>query len=137
MADAASHDAKTLVRGFLEALWSGDKTGAKAPFAADAQWWFRPSLGYPQPMHPHDAIDVVMDDMIGQFDTSQPFTVELHHLFAEQGEVAAEYTATGTTIRGRQYQHRYLLRASVQNGKIVTIRPWADTKYFLETLYGD
>lgn len=128
---------KHIVGGFLEALWSGDKVAAKAPFSVDAEWWFRPSLGYPQPMHPHAAIDVVMDDMIGQFDTDQPFTVELHHLFAEDGEVAAEYTATGTTRRGKRYEHRYLLRASVRGGQITTVRPWADTKYFLETLYGD
>ena len=128
---------KEIVKTFLEALWSGDKTGAKEQFSSDAEWWFRPSLGYQRPMSCSDAIDVVMDDMIGRFDPDKPFNVELHHIFGEGGEVAAEYTATGTTIRGRDYRHRYLLRASVEDGKIKTIRPWADTKYFLETLYGD
>lgn len=132
-----SPEPKELVRTFLEALWSGDKTTAKSVFAADAEWWFRPSLGYQSPMHPSKAIDIVMDDMIGRFDVNKPFEVELHHLFAEGNEVAAEYTATATTVTGRDYRHRYLLRASVKDGQIVTVRPWADTKYFLETLYGD
>lgn len=129
--------AKAVVRDFLEALWGGDKDGAKAAFADDAEWWFRPSLGYKCPMPCTQAIDIVMDDMIGQFDTEKPFNVELHHLFGEGEEVAAEYTATGTTLKGRAYEHRYLLRATVRDGAIVTVRPWADTKYFLETLYGD
>ena len=132
-----STDPKQLVRTFLEALWSGDKATAKSVFAKDAEWWFRPSLGYKSPMHPSEAIDIVMDDMIGRFDPDMPFEVELHHLFAEDGEVAAEYTATATTVTGLDYKHRYLLRASVRDGKIVTVRPYADTKYFLETLYGE
>jgi ketosteroid isomerase-like protein len=132
-----SAESKKIVRTFLEALWSGDKETAKSSFAEDAEWWFRPSLGYKTPMHPAEAVDIVMDDMIGRFDENKPFNIDLHHLFAEDGEVAAEYTATGTTVAGREYNHRYLLRASVRDGKIVTVRPWADTKYFLETLYGD
>jgi ketosteroid isomerase-like protein len=130
-------EAKTVARGFLEALWSGDKATAKSLFADDAVWWFPPSLGYPRPSPAARAVDIVMDDMIGRFDLAQPFTVELHHLISEAGEVAAEYTATATTVTGRNYDHRYLLRFSVASGKITTVRAWADTKYFVETLYGD
>ena len=132
-----SEPAKTVVRTFLKALWSGDKETAKSTFADDSEWWFRPSLGYKAPMPCFEAVDIVMDDMIGRFDVAKPFSVEMHHLIGEGGEVAAEYTATGTTTSGREYKHRYLLRASVRDGKIVTVRPWVDTKYFLETLYGD
>jgi len=130
-------DPKDVVRTFLEALWSGDKETAKAQFQTQANWYFRPSLGYETPMACSKAVDVVMDDMIGRFDAEKPFDVELHHLFGEGGEVAAEYTATGTTVTGRPYRHRYLLRASVHGGKINTVRPWMDTKYFIETLYGE
>ncbi|MEM1103431.1 MAG: nuclear transport factor 2 family protein [Pseudomonadota bacterium] len=126
-----------VVRTFLEALWAGDKAAAKAQFADESEWWFRPSLGYQRPMPGPEAIDVVSDDMIGRFDPAKPFNVEVHHLFGEGGEVAAEYTATGTTVSGREYRHRYLLRASVSDGKITTVRPWVDTKYFLDTLYGE
>ena len=135
MSDA--EQAKAVVRRFLEALWSGDRDTAKSVFADDAEWWFRPSLGYKTPMHPVEAVDIVMDDMIGRFDPDASFTVDLHHLFGEGGEVAAEYTARGTTRTGRNYEHRYLFRASVRDGQIVVVRPWADTKYFLETLMED
>ena len=127
--------AKQVVRDFLDGLWSGDRGKAKAQIGDDAQWWFLPSLGYERPMRPRDAIDIVMDDMIARFDADKPFEVQLHHLLADGGEVVAEYTATGTTLSGRQYEHRYCLRASVSDGRIQSLRPWADTKYFLDTLF--
>lgn len=129
-------DPKEIVRTFLEGMWSGNKSQAKSVFAENAEWWFPPSLGYASPVHPFEAIDIIIDDMIGRFDPNQPFEVELHHLIAEGDEVAAEYTATGVTSSGRQYKHRYLMRASVKDGRIVTVRPWADTKYFVDTLFG-
>jgi ketosteroid isomerase-like protein len=135
VADAGG--ARALVHRFLQCLWHGDKAGAKACFAEGAEWWFRPSLGYPAPMPCSDAVDIVMDDMIGRFDVNEPFDVDLHHLLADGDEVLAEYTARGTTVSGKAYRHRYALRASVGEGGIRTVRPWVDTKYFLETLYGD
>lgn len=129
--------AKQLVRRMLTGLWTGDKELAKSTIAADAEWWFLPSLDYPRPMHPDQAIDIVMDDMIGRFDASKPFEVTLHRLIAEGSEVTVEYTAVGTTINGLVYDHRYCLRATVVDDKIKTVRPWADTRYFLDTLYGD
>lgn len=132
-----SEESKAVVKAFLEALWVGDLDTAKAQFSDDSEWWFRPSLGYKRPMSCPEAIDIVTNDMIARFDTEKPFDVEWHHLLGDGSEVAAEYTATATTVSGRAYKHRYLLRASIAGGKIKTVRPWADTKYFLETLYGD
>ncbi|RMB07917.1 nuclear transport factor 2 family protein [Eilatimonas milleporae] len=130
-------DARTVVKAFLEAMWSGDKAAAKAAFSEDAQWWFLPSLGYQRPMPAGDALDIVMDDMIGRFDTDKPFTVDLHHLIADGGEAAAEYTARAILKTGRPYENRYLLRASVAGDRIVSVRPYTDTKFFLEELYGE
>lgn len=132
-----SKSATGIVRTFLEALWAGETDNAKAQFSDESEWWFRPSLGYRRPMPGPDAIDIVFNDMIGRFDPDKPFNVDVHHIFGEDGEVAAEYTATGTTMTGREYKHRYLLRATVVDDKIRTVRPFVDTKYFLETLMED
>lgn len=119
---------EAVVREFLEALWRSDRAGAKAPFAPDAQWWFLPSLGYPRPMLATAAIDAVLDDMIAAFDESVGLSVTMLAMMSnEAGEVAADYVARSQTPDGTVYENRYVLRASVQDGRITCVMPYTDT----------
>lgn len=121
-------EAKDVVHAYLTALWASDREGAKAQLADHCQWYFLPSLGYPTPMSGHEATDAVLDDMMAAFDADAEFAVEWNCLLGNDREVAAEYTARGTDTEGNSYVNRYCLRADVENGKIVEIRPYTDTK---------
>lgn len=124
---SAGHEA--VVERFLRALWAGDRDGAKAPFAPDAQWWFLPSLGYPRPMRASDAIDAVLDDMMGAFADGATLHVELTAMMSNaDGEVAADYSARSVMQDGTAYENRYVLRATVMDGAISCVMPWTDTQ---------
>lgn len=121
---------EAVVMAFLTALWRSDREGAKRSFAADAQWWFLPSLPYPRPMPARDAIDHVLDDMIFAFDGDTPLSVSVHAVMSnDAGEVAADYSASCLTRSGQPYENRYVLRATVRAGQIVEVRPYTDTQY--------
>jgi uncharacterized protein len=119
-----------IVMSFLQALWRGDRAASKAPFADDAEWWFLPSLPYPRPLNAKVAIDNVLDDMISAFDPSVGLHVDVHSVMTDGGgEVAADYSARSTTRSGKAYANRYVLRATVKDGKIICVRPYTDTQY--------
>lgn len=119
---------KEVVKTFLEALWRSDFDGAKSCFAPDAQWFFMPSLGYPQPLTAYQALDHIRDDMFSAFDKNTTLDVRWEHLIAEGDQVAAEYIAYSKTRSGKPYENRYCLRATVKNGRIVHVRPYTDTQ---------
>ena len=120
----------TPVLEFLHALWRGDRDGAKQPFAADATWWFLPSLPYPRPMAARDAVDAVLDDMIAAFDPAIGLKVEMHSMMTDGvSEVAADYSARSVTRSGKEYENRYVLRASVRDGLIEEVRPFTDPNH--------
>lgn len=120
--------AKDIVEAYLRALWASDREGAKQHLAERCDWYFLPSLGYPRPMAGHAATDAVLDDMMRALDADKDFAVEMHCLLGDERHVAAEYTARGTDAEGKPYENRYCLRADVEGGKIVEIRPYTDTK---------
>jgi len=120
---------QTVMR-FLRALWDGEREAAKAAFADDAEWWFMPSLPYPRPMRAHDACDAVLDDMIAGFDPDIGMHIEVHAVMSNvEGEVAADYSAISTTRAGASYENRYVLRATVDNGRIRCVRPFMDPNH--------
>lgn len=118
---------------FLRALWVSDRDGAKRPFADNAEWWFLPSLPYPRPMRAGDAIDRVLDDMISAFNPAHGLKVEVHAVMSDgAGEVAADYSATSVTRSGHPYANRYVLRATVKDGRIICVRPFTDPNHLSE-----
>ena len=46
-----------------------------------------------------------------------------------------EYTARGTTRSGAVYENDYLVRMTVRDGRIVSIRPYFDTHRVHHLLY--
>lgn len=131
-----SEDPKTVVKTFLEAFWREDLASAKACLAPNAEWWFAQSLPYPRPCPAAEALDRVATDMFTAFDPNDALRVQWEVLFAEGEEVAAEYSARGRTRTGKVYANRYCMRATVRNGRIVSLRPYTDTKYLTEVLLG-
>lgn len=131
-----SEDPKTVLKTFLEAFWLEDYATAKTFLAPDALWWFAQSLPYPHPCPAAEAVDHIARDMMTAFDPVDKLKVQWEVLFAEGDEVAAEYTARGKARNGNAYRNRYCMRATVKKGKLVTLRPFTDTKYLTEVLLG-
>jgi ketosteroid isomerase-like protein len=127
--------AKALGLEFLQAFWSGEFDKAYALCASDASWVFQTSLHNPREATVGEAVRWLSDTLMLGFDTASGYAVTLRDAIGEQGEAAIEYSATGRTRRGETYLNHYVVRFSVAEGKITSIRPYFDTHYASKMLH--
>lgn len=123
-----------IARLFLEAFWRGAPQEGAALCAPDAVWTFQKSLRSPRIAPVPEAIQWLTDTLVGGFDPESGYTVEVANCIAEGEEVAMEYSARGRTRRGEIYENNYLVRFTVRDGLIRSIRPYFDTHYVHRTL---
>jgi hypothetical protein len=122
-------DNREIAQAFLQAFWNGAPQEGVALCAPDAVWTFQKSLRQPRHAAIPEAIDWLMSRLVGEFDPDSGYTVEVHNTIAEGDEVAMEYTARGRTRRGDLYENNYLVRFTIRDGRIVSVRPYFDTYY--------
>ena len=127
-------DAKTLAREFLQAFWDGDPARGVALCAPDAVWTFQKSLREPRYAPIAEAIDFLNERLVGEFDPDSGYEVEVHNVIGDGDEAAVEYSAEGRTRRGDVYRNDYLVRFTVADGQITSVRPYFDTHYVHKVL---
>ncbi len=120
---------KQLALAFLQAFWDGDPERGAALCAPDARWTFQKSLRSPRSAAVREAIDWLNDTLVSGFDPDSGYQVEVHNAIATDEEAAIEYTATGKTRAGKRYENNYLVRFTVRDGRITSVRPYFDTHY--------
>ena len=127
-------DSADIARRFLEAFWAGTPEEAYALCAPDAQWTFQKSLREPRYASVPEAVDWLNEKLVGEFDPDSGYTVDVHNTVAQGDEAAIEYTARGKTRRGDIYENNYLVRFTIRNGLITSVRPYFDTHYVHKVL---
>jgi uncharacterized protein len=120
-------DARAVAVGFLEAFWRGDIPAALAACAPDAVWTLQASLRPERHVPVPVAIDFLMSRLVSGFAPESGYTVTFRNAIAEGDEVAVEYAAAGRTRAGDHYSNDYLVRFTVRDGRIVSVRPYFDT----------
>lgn len=118
-----------IARRFLQAFWDGEVDKGLALCADDARWTFQKSLRSPRHAGIREAVDWLNDTLVSGFDPDSGYEVEVHNTIAEGGEVAMEYTARGRTAAGDVYENNYLVRFTIREGMIRSVRPYFDTLY--------
>jgi hypothetical protein len=128
-----SGDAKSIGLAFLQSFWDGDPERGMALCAPGARWRFQKSLHAPQEVPVREAVQWLNETLVAEFDPTG-YTVQLSNAIGEGDEAAIEYSARGRTKRGNLYENQYLVRFTVKDGKIVSIRPYFDTHYVSKNL---
>lgn len=113
--------------GFLEAFWRGDFPGALAHCAPDAVWTLQRTLRTERRVPVPVAIDYLVSTLLSGFAPESGYTVTFGNAIDCGDEAAVEYSAEGRTRTGALYQNDYLVRFTVRDGKIVSVRPYFDT----------
>ncbi len=122
---------------WLEAFWRGDADAATALCAAQARFVFARSLPYPRQCPVAEAVTAIARDMFASFDP-QGFAIDMHSVMSEGDEVAAEYSATGSTRDGRRYENDYVMKFSFDaEGRITRVQPYTDTAHLRDLLTPD
>ncbi len=129
-----NRDPKAVGLEFLQSFWDGQPERGFALCAPDARWRFQRSLHDPQEVPVRYAVTWLNEKLVAGFDPDSGYEVTVDNAIAEGDEAAIEYSATGRTRAGDTYLNRYLVRFTVRNGSIVSIRPYFDTHYVSKTL---
>jgi ketosteroid isomerase-like protein len=125
---------KEIVTKFLEGFWTGEPEKSLALCSDDAVWTFQKSLRSPRYASVPNALDWLNKTLVSGFDRDSGYKIVVHNVVSDGEEAAIEYTATGTTIRGELYENNYLVRFTVRESEIISVRPYFDTHYVNERL---
>lgn len=127
---------KAVVVRYVEAVRDGDLDVIRDSFAADATWHYPGNLPISGVWQGRDSI---IDDFLGGMGTrlapGAPLVVALTNVVADGEQVVAEWTSDGTTVAGAAYRNRCLGVFVVRDGRIVSIREYADTHHVAEVLF--
>lgn len=131
-------DPKTVVVRYVEAVRDGDAQTIFDSFAEDATWLYPGSLRISRLWEGRAAI---LDDFLGgmgvYLDTTAPIVIELVNAFADGDQVLAEWTSKATAANGLAYDNRCAAVFTVHDGKITSVREYADTHHVANTLLAE
>ncbi|WP_331773046.1 nuclear transport factor 2 family protein (plasmid) [Embleya sp. NBC_00888] len=131
-------DPKTVVTRYVEAVRDGDVDVMRDSFAVDAAWTFPGSLPISGVWEGRDHI---IDDFLGGMGTrlqaGAPLVIALTNIVADGEQVVAEWTSDGTAAGGAAYRNRCIGVFVVRDGRITSVREYADTHHVASVLFGD
>jgi ketosteroid isomerase-like protein len=133
----ATTDPKTVVIRYIEAVIAGDLPAIRNSFAEGATWTYPGDLPLSGTWKGRDAI---VDDFLGSAGALfRPGTVviELTQVVVEGHRVVAEWTSDAIAANGAEYHNRCLGVFTVQNGRITSVREYADTRHTADALFPD
>ncbi|MCC2276048.1 nuclear transport factor 2 family protein [Streptomyces sp. ET3-23] len=129
-------DPRTVVVRYVEAVRDGDMDVIRDSFAEDATWLYPGSLPTSRLWEGRDAIvDDFLGGMVRYLDTSAPVVIELVNAFADGEQVLAEWTSKATAADGAAYDNRCAAVFTVCDGKIKSVREYADTHHVAKVLF--
>ena len=133
----ATTDPRTVVVTYVNAVAEGDLETIVASFAEDATWAYPGDLPLSRVWRGRD---VIVNDFLGGagalFAPGTTPEVVLTNALADGEQVVAEWTSKGTTLNGHQYDNKCLGVFVVREGRIVSVREYADTQHVERTLFG-
>ena len=130
-------DPKSVVVRYVEAVAAGDLPVIRDSFAEDATWHYPGDLPISGAWQGRDAI---VDDFLGGAGAllrPETVVIRLTEVIAEGDRVVAEWTSDGVTVRGAEYHNRCAGVFTVRDGRIASVREYADTRHSAATLFAD
>ncbi len=137
MNDLTITDTAATLRGYLDALVTGDLDRIAEFFAPDATWTIHGTLPF---AGTHDGREAIMTFLATAVDGRfVPGTQQFR--FGEVlavGDIAIlEWNVTGTaTATGLQYDNDYCGLFTIRDGRIQAVREYLDTEHTREVLFG-
>ncbi|KAA2266528.1 limonene-1,2-epoxide hydrolase [Solihabitans fulvus] len=129
-------DPKSVVVRYVEAVRDGDLAVIRDSFAEDATWEYPGTLPLSKVW---TGRDVIVDDFLGGVGTrlkaGEPVLIELTNVLADGDQVVAEWTSRATAANGAAYHNKCLGVFTVREGRIASVREYADTHHVANTLY--
>lgn len=128
-------DNKTIAAQIFERFSASDIPGALALLSDDATWWLsgKPDLLPSAGTYDKARMGRLFERMLSRLERGLQMTVL--SAIGEGDEVVLELESTGDLKNGRQYRQQYLIRLVVRDGKVVSVREYADTQHVFDVWF--
>lgn len=132
-----SADTASTLRGYLDALASGDLDRIRGYFAPDATWTFHGSL---PPAGTYEGAAAIMDFLagaMGELFVAGTQKFRFGKVLADGDTAVLEWNVTGVgTATNRHYDNDYCGIFLIRQGRIHAVREYFDTDHVRQALYG-
>lgn len=128
-------DNKTIAAEIFERFSASDIPGVLALLSDDATWWLsgKPNLLPSAGSYDKARIERLFERMLSRLERGLKMTVL--SAIGEGDEVVLELESQGDLKNGRQYRQQYLIRLRMRDGKVVSVREYADTQHVFDVWF--
>jgi uncharacterized protein (TIGR02246 family) len=129
-----TEETRRVMTTYLDAVQSGNVEVLNSLYAEDITWVVPGDL---PPSGTHVGLDAVLKVMGQAFHNFVPgsFGIELLSVLADGDHAAVEWTARAKLTKGGDYENHYAFVYEIRDGKIRTMREYADTQYAQRVLF--
>ncbi|GHF36092.1 MULTISPECIES: nuclear transport factor 2 family protein [Streptomyces] len=123
------NEPKDVVRRYFEALAAGDQAAIRDSWAEDGSCWYGGDLPISGTWQGRDqVINGFLATAFAHLDPEKEVGLKVTNLFGEGEQVFAEWDSWATGRTGRPYDQKNSGVFTVRDGKIVSMREYADTQ---------
>lgn len=135
MTSLKTSEPKDVVRRYFEALAAGDQDTILNSWAEDGSCWYAGDLPISGTWQGRDqVIDGFLATAFAHLDPDREIGVRVTNVFGEGEQVFVEWDSWATGRTGRAYDQKNSGVFVVRDGKIVTMREYADTQHWERAL---
>ncbi|MFI1800097.1 nuclear transport factor 2 family protein [Streptomyces sp. NPDC020379] len=135
MTSLMTSEPKDVVRRYFEALATGDQETILNSWAEDGSCWYAGDLPISGTWQGRDqVIGGFLATAFAHLDPNREIGVRVTNVFGEGEQVFVEWDSWATGRTGRAYDQKNSGVFVVRDGKIVTMREYADTQHWERAL---
>ncbi|WP_225727888.1 MULTISPECIES: nuclear transport factor 2 family protein [unclassified Nocardia] len=121
--------AEQVVRRYFDALKAGENDIVRDSFADEATFWYPGDLPISGTWTGRDQIvDGFLGTAFALLDPDKEVRIEVTNFFAADDQVTVEWSSWGTVRNGNPYHNKNIAVFRVADGKIVTVREYANAQ---------
>lgn len=136
MTDTTTIDTSTTLRGYLDALTTGDLDRIAAYFAADATWWIHGSLPLAGTYDGAESIMTFLSTAMGELFVPGTQRFRFGEIVADGETAVLEWNVTGlSAATGTPYDNDYCGIFTIRDGRIKAVREYFDSDHVRDVLY--
>ncbi|MER6046074.1 nuclear transport factor 2 family protein [Streptomyces sp. NPDC001793] len=133
-----STEPKDVVRRYFDALAAGDQDVIWESWDADGSCWYGGDLPISGTWQGREqVINGFLATAFAHLDPEREVGVRVTNVFGEGEQVFVEWDSWATGRTGRPYQQKNSAVFTVRDGRILTMREYADTQHWERALVAD
>ncbi len=125
---------KQTIQDYFHKMSTGDPTMPDL-LADDVAWWVPPGSDMAGLYEGKARVLEFMGSGVGLYSQTDPMTIEIEQMVAEDDWVCVQFVLEAKTAKGRDYRNHYHFAFRLRDGRIVLVKEYVDTRYAHDVLF--